>query len=289
MRSMIAATAIAVACVCTAAPARAQEMVYDPYEGMNRHLFAAHEAIDKAVLEPVARGYRRIAPRPVRSGVDNFLHNLTSPVILVNDLLQGEVRRAGVTVARFGVNSTVGVFGVFDPARDMGLERHDEDFGQTLAVWGVPSGPYLFIPVLGPTNLRDGAGRIVDIVIDPLNWNDFDGDDTVRVTRAVATGVSGREELLDEVADLRATSLDPYTTIRSSYGLLRYSAIQNGHGGAPALPTFEEIPQDETPPPTPETPQGQPGQQQQQPTTPGEHPAQADGMVQSVSASGVLQ
>jgi len=276
MRGLLAATAIA-ACLCAPVSAFAQEaqvqrQAYDPLEGTNRHLFAAHEAIDKAVLGPVARGYRAVTPHFVRTGVSNFLHNLRSPVIFTNDVLQGEFSRAGVTAARFGVNSTVGVLGFADPAVSLGLDSHDEDFGQTLGRWGVGTGPYIFIPVLGPTNLRDGAGRIVDLAFDPLTWAHFDGDDTARVTRTVVTGLAAREDVLDEVDAIRANSIDPYVTIRSSYGLLRESAIQNGREDVRSLPNFDEIPSDSaapapqvTPDATPSAPSG--GDQNQTPPT----------------------
>jgi phospholipid-binding lipoprotein MlaA len=123
----------------------------------------------------------------------------------------------------------------------MGLERHDEDFGQTLAVWGVESGPYLFIPAIGPTTVRDGIGSLVDLAIDPLNYLDGDDADTFQVSRAVVTGLSAREEVLDTVDNIRATSVDPYVTIRTSYGLLRQSAIQNGPANVQDLPEFETI------------------------------------------------
>jgi phospholipid-binding lipoprotein MlaA len=221
--------------------ANAQEAQSDPWEGFNRDMFTVHESVDQAVLEPVARGYRAITPRPVRQGVRNFLRNLRAPVIFVNDVLQGEVGRAGTTVARFGVNTTIGIGGVFDPATSMGLERHDEDFGQTLAVWGVDSGPYIFVPLLGPTTVRDGAGRIVDIAFDPLTWAEFDEVDEVRIGRTVLAGVSARELVLETVDDIRRDSPDPYVTIRSSYGLLRESAIQNGPTDVQDLPEFEDI------------------------------------------------
>jgi phospholipid-binding lipoprotein MlaA len=223
--------------------------VSDPWEGFNRELYAVHDGIDRVVLEPVARGYRAITPSFFRTGVSNFLSNLRSPVIFANDVLQAEPSRAGTTVARFGVNTTVGVLGLFDVAARIGLEPHDEDFGQTLAVWGVDAGPYIFIPVLGPTNLRDGFGRIVDIFIDPLTYAEFEGDDTFRTSRTVLTGVSAREALLDTIDDIRANSLDPYVSIRTSYGLLRESAISNGES-AP-LPEFEELPESELQPTEP--------------------------------------
>jgi phospholipid-binding lipoprotein MlaA len=240
MRGVLSVLGIA-ALLAAPGVANAQEAQSDPWEGFNRDMFAVHESVDQVVLEPVARGYRAITPRPVRRGVLNFLRNLRAPVIFVNDVLQGEVRRAGTTAVRFGVNSTIGIAGVFDPATRMGLERHDEDFGQTLAVWGVDSGPYVFVPLLGPTTVRDGAGRIVDIAFDPLTWAEFDEVDKVRTGRTILAGVATRELVLETVDDIRRDSLDPYVTIRTSYGLLRESAIQNGQADVQDLPEFEDI------------------------------------------------
>lgn len=241
MRGVLSVLTFA-ACLSAPAIASAQEAgVPDPWEGFNRNLFAVHETVDNAVLEPVARGYRAVTPSPVRKGVLNFLRNLRGPVIFANDVLQGEIGRAGTTAARFGVNTTIGIGGVFDPASSMGLERHDEDFGQTLAVWGVESGPYIFVPLLGPTTVRDGAGRIVDIAFDPLTW--FEGEDinTIRATRTVVAGIAARELVLETVGDIRRDAIDPYVTIRTSFGLLRESAIQNGPADVQDLPEFEDI------------------------------------------------
>ncbi|MGE0743222.1 MAG: VacJ family lipoprotein [Hyphomonadaceae bacterium] len=246
MRGALSAMTFA-ACLATPAVAQAQTQVPDPWEGFNRDMFAVHEAVDQAVLEPVARGYRAITPEPVREGVRNFLRNLRAPVILANDVLQGEVDRAGTTAARFAVNTTIGIGGVFDPASDMGLERHDEDFGQTLAVWGVESGPYLFVPLLGPTTVRDGVGRIADNAFDPLTYAQGEDADTVRIARGLLTAVSVRESLLETVDDLRANSLDPYVSLRSSYSLLRESAIQNGRVSTDDLPDFDDIPESSEP------------------------------------------
>lgn len=221
--------------------ASAQTAQSDPWEGFNRQMYAVHDGVDQAVLEPIARGYRFITPEFVQGGVLNFLRNLRGPVIFANDVLQGEFGRAGVTAARFGINSTLGIVGIFDPATGMGLERHDEDFGQTLAVWGVDSGPYIFVPLMGPTTVRDGAGRIVDIVFDPLTWLEFDEVDEVRIGRTILAGVAARELVLEAVDDIRRDSVDPYVTIRTSYGLLRDSAIQNGPTDVQDLPEFEDI------------------------------------------------
>jgi len=216
---------------------------------LRRHLSRATKAIrgrgltevDEAVVEPIARGYRAVTPGFFRAGVRNVLRNLRAPVIFANDVLQFEPSRAGTTAGRFVINSTIGIVGIFDPASSMGLERHDEDFGQTLAVWGVPDGPYLFIPLMGPSNVRDTFGRVVDTAFDPLTWAEFDEADEVRTARTVFTALSAREGVLETIDDIRRDSLDPYVTIRSSYGLLRESAIQNGPADVQDLPDFEEI------------------------------------------------
>lgn len=213
----------------------------DPWEGFNRSMFSVHESVDQSVLEPVARGYRAVTPGPLRQGVLNFLRNLRGPVIFANDVLQGEADRGLTTAARFAVNTTIGIAGIFDPASSMGLERHDEDFGQTLAVWGIDEGPYLFIPLMGPSNVRDTAGRVVDMIFDPLTYLNGDDADAWRAGRGVITGVATREQLLESVDDVRRDSLDPYSTIRSSYELLRASAVENGQTDVEDLPDFDEI------------------------------------------------
>lgn len=246
MRRTLLMLSVAAACLAPGL-AHAQAQQPDPWEGANRRLYSVHDAIDRAVLEPVARGYRAITPEPVREGVVNFLRNLRAPVTFANNLLQGDVGRAGVTAVRFGVNTTVGVAGIFDPAESMGLHRRDEDFGQTLAVWGASPGPYVFIPLLGPSNVRDVTGRVVDIAFDPLTWAEFEEEDTARVARGVMTGVSVRESALEGVEGIRRDSIDPYVTIRSSYALLRESAVRNGETNVQDLPEFEDF--DRTPEP----------------------------------------
>ncbi len=265
MRGKLAALSILAVCLCAPnAFAHTNDgQVSDPWEGTNRHLFALHEGIDKAVLEPIARGYRAVTPHFFRTGVTNFLNNLRSPVIFINDALQAHPKRAGTTAARFGINTTVGVLGLFDPASHMGLERHDEDFGQTLATWGVGSGPFVWIPVLGPSNVRDSIGSVVDIAFDPLTWATFDEADETRAIRTVIGGVSTREGLLDEVASVRENSIDPYVTFRSTYGLVRESAINNGPANVEQLPDFDAVPETDVTSPTvdsaPPAPQISPG------------------------------
>lgn len=245
MRGKISILALALALTAPSA-AFAQDGEGDPWEGFNRDMYAVHDSVDRAVLEPVARGYRAVTPSPVRQGVLNFLRNLRGPVIFANDLLQGEVGRGGVTAARFAVNTTIGVVGLFDPASGMGLERHDEDFGQTLAVWGVDEGPYIFVPLMGPSNLRDTTGRVVDTVFDPFTWMRGDDADAYRAGRTIVTGLVAREQVIEAVDDLQ-NSVDPYTSIRSSYNLLRESAIQNGRADVQDLPDFDDIPESADP------------------------------------------
>jgi phospholipid-binding lipoprotein MlaA len=244
----------------TAAPtvASADERVSDPFEGFNRAMFGVNEALDKALLEPAAKGYRAVTPTPVRSGVRNFLRNLKSPVILANDVLQAEPKRAGTTFLRFGVNTTIGVVGLFDVATPMGLERHDEDFGQTLGKWGVGSGPYLFLPIIGPTSIRDGVGSIADVAMDPINYARFDGDDAFRISRAVLGGLTARTDAIETIDNLRETSLDPYVTVRSTYSLYRAAAIKNGRTDVQNLPDFDEIPPAPGEPPAAPAPEAAP-------------------------------
>jgi phospholipid-binding lipoprotein MlaA len=245
MRGKISILALALALTAPSV-AFAQDGEGDPWEGFNRDMYAVHDSVDRAVLEPVARGYRAVTPSPVRQGVLNFLRNLRGPVIFANDLLQGEVGRGGVTAARFAVNTTVGIAGLFDPASGMGLERHDEDFGQTLAVWGVDEGPYIFVPLMGPSNLRDTTGRVVDTVFDPFTWMRGDDVDAYRAGRTALAALSAREQVIEAVDDLQ-NSVDPYTSIRSSYNLLRESAIQNGRSDVQDLPDSDDIPESTDP------------------------------------------
>jgi phospholipid-binding lipoprotein MlaA len=230
------------------AEAYAEEAVSDPFEGFNRAMFGVNETLDKAILEPVAKGYKAVTPTPVRSGVRNFLRNLKSPVILANDVLQAEPKRAGVTLLRFGVNTTVGVVGLFDVATPMGFERHDEDFGQTLGKWGVGPGPYLFLPLMGPMNIRDGVGNIADAAMDPISYAQFDGEDAFRISRGVLTALTARTDAIETIDSIRETSIDPYVTTRTTYALYRAAAIRNGRTDVQNLPEFDEIP------PSPEAP-----------------------------------
>ncbi|MGX9966914.1 MlaA family lipoprotein [Roseomonas sp. F4] len=207
----------------------------DPLEPLNRGAYFVHDGIDTLVLRPAAEIYRVFLPPEVRTAIRNVLANLRTPVILANDLLQGETQRAATTTGRFLVNTTVGIGGIFDRATDFGLIGHTEDFGQTLAVWGAPEGPYLFIPVLGPSSPRDVVGFAGDVAMNPLTYTGSSETwEAINITRTATTAVDTREALIEPIDQVRASSLDPYATIRSAYRQRRVVEIRNEPTGAAA-------------------------------------------------------
>ena len=212
----------------------------DPLYGWNKSMFAVNTAVDKAVIKPSARRYRAVVPRPGRDGVRNVLNNLKSPLIFGSDVLQGQPGRAGQTLARFVINSTVGLVGIFDIAKRQGIPRHDEDMGQTLGVWGIHAGPYVVLPILGPSNFRDMTGLIMDIAFDPLTYMRYKGRTLTYLGRAGVDGLSVREANLETVDTLRNTSIDEYTSEKTAYAQFRNNAIANGKIDMNALPDFDD-------------------------------------------------
>lgn len=218
----------------------------DPIEPVNRAIFRFNQGLDSVLLKPLATIYREVLPQTLQDGIRNFLNNLRSPVILANNLLQGDVDGAGETIARFTVNTIVGFGGFGDPAGDLGAEYRDEDFGQTLAVWGAGEGPYLMLPIFGPSNPRDVVGLVVDTLIDPINiWASNTDRDAIPVSRTVVRGIDRRSRNIKTIEDLEKSSLDFYATIRSLYRQVRDDAIRNGEGGdsipSPSISLDEEI------------------------------------------------
>ncbi len=214
------------------------ETVYDPLEPLNRSIFKVNQAVDFIVIRPVAATYRQVVPDPLQEMVTNFLRNLATPVTLLNELLQGDLEGAEVAVTRFFLNSTVGVAGLVDIAgyNTPELAHRSEDFGQTLGVWGVGDGPYLVLPLLGPSNLRDGAGRIVDSATDPLTYVD---EETFTWTRLGLTVVDARSRSLDALDEIERSSIDFYAAIRSLYWQNRRSEIFDGR--PPVSDTFPDF------------------------------------------------
>lgn len=211
------------------------EQTNDPLEPLNRGMSFVNDGLDTLALRPAAEAYRIFIPPELRISVRNMLGNLRSPVILLNDVLQGETQRAGNTLGRFVLNTTLGVGGVFDVATGFGLPGHGEDFGQTLALWGMPEGPYLFLPIFGPSNPRDLLGTGVDAVSNPISY--LTGGElleAVTSTRIVLQALDTREGLIEPLDALRRGSLDPYAALRSAYRQRRAAEIRNPPVGSPA-------------------------------------------------------
>lgn len=203
--------------------------VRDPFETVNRLIFAVNLAADAIIIRPAAEFYRFAVPAPGRAAVRNFMRNLSSPVILANDLFQGEFGRAGTTTKRFFLNTTIGLGGLLDVATGMGHEYHDEDFGQTLGSYRIGGGIYLVLPVLGPSNLRDAFGTGVDFFLDPLNtWARNTDRDAIPLGRTAAEGLDFRARNIETIDELQKSSLDFYAAVRSLYKQTRDSAIRNG-------------------------------------------------------------
>jgi phospholipid-binding lipoprotein MlaA len=208
------------------ADAEATAVAYrDPLEGMNRKIFWFNDKVDVWVLEPAAKGWTLITPRRARACVSNFFGNLRFPIVAVNDLLQGKFVDSATDVGRFAVNTTVGVLGFFDPATGFGLERHNEDFGQTLGVWGMPPGPYLVLPLLGPSNPRDLLGFGVDYA---LSVTPFFVDQYVLIGVRAIDIVNERALILEEVRDAKEAAIDYYSFVRDAYAQRREALISDG-------------------------------------------------------------
>jgi len=193
----------------------------DPFEGWNRAMFSFNQKADKYVLKPLAEGYQAITPAPVRKGVSNFFNNLGEPITAVNSVLQAKPGKAARSLTRFLFNTTFGLLGLFDVAGAMGIEHEKEDLGQTLAYWGVGSGPYLVLPILGPSNLRDLGGRVVDRPLNPVSWQDEVGMTEVLFT----DGIQTRAQLLG--VEPKSVG-DPYVLMRSAYEQRRRYEINDG-------------------------------------------------------------
>ena len=198
----------------------------DPLQAYNRVMFAFNERADQYALKPVAKAYRFITPKPVQFVVGNFFSNLGDLWTGFNNLLQGKGKAAASDTARFFVNSTLGFLGFADVATEMGLEKHNEDFGQTLGWWGVPSGPYFVIPLLGPSTIRDAASRPVDTYGQPYMWQD--GHDALKWSLWAVDKVHTRASLLDAEGALNDAALDKYTLMRDGWLARRRNQVYDG-------------------------------------------------------------
>ena len=214
----------------TLAQASGEEAVNDPLESLNRSIFEFNEGLQDVLLRPIAKFYNANVNLTVRQGISNFLDNLSSPVIFANDLLQGEFERALTTFGRAFINTTIGIVGFADVASKFGLERHDEDFGQTLAVYGMGEGFYLVLPIFGPSSPRDAIGKLViDPYLDPLGlWLGNTDRQNIQYTLAGANGLDEYAGIVDELNQVKKTSVDYYAAVRSLYRQKRKTEINNG-------------------------------------------------------------
>src|ERR1700738_3076223 len=221
-----------------------QEDFNDPLEDTNRKIFDFNQVVDRNVLVPIAKTYRTVLPDPVRDSLRDFLRHLREPLIFANDALQGEFERAGQTFARFTLNSTLGVGGLIDVAGRWGeLPYHEDDLGLTFGVWGIPEGPYLVVPVLGPATPRDLGGQVAEGFGDPFNRLVTGNPYTLYWIPFVRGGVAGidqRSRYIETLADIERTSLDYYATIRSLYRQRRAALIRPEPGNLPPPAGFSQ-------------------------------------------------
>jgi phospholipid-binding lipoprotein MlaA len=233
MRFLRIAAAFAAAAILAGCATQRAPSPRDPLEPMNRAVFEFNDAADKAVFKPVAQGYRAVLPDMVRTGVRNFFSNMRDPWIAVNQLLQGKVEAALSDGWRFIVNTTFGIGGIFDVAADMRLPKHNEDFGQTLAVWGLGDGPYLVIPIWGPSTVRDGVGLVADAYAYlPWwipDWLDLEHRVAWQNSLTALDFVNIRSNLLDATNILEEAALDRYAFVRDAYFQRRRNLIYDGN------------------------------------------------------------
>lgn len=198
----------------------------DPYEDYNRAMYSFNDALDQAIFKPLGQGYNAIVPAPVNKGVSNFFNNISDVTSAVNNLLQFKVGRAISDVGRVAVNSTIGIAGLFDVASNMNMPRYNEDFGQTLGTWGVASGPYIVLPVIGPSSGRDTVGVVADWFTDPITYIE---DDAVRWGLRGLDLVDTRAGLLNASRVLDSAAIDPYAFVRDAYLQKRLSDVHDGN------------------------------------------------------------
>lgn len=210
---------------CASVPPGSAADPRDPFERYNRAMFSFNKTVDDKVLRPVATGYVNVIPDLIRTAIGNFFGNIGDVWTAVNNYLQGKPSEGTSDVARVVLNSTFGIVGLIDVATPVGLAQHDEDFGQTLGVWGVKSGPYLVLPIFGASTVRDGLARPVDLYVDPINQiSNVSVENSARALRLV----DDRAALLDSTHMMEDAALDPYLFVRDAYLQRRESRVRDG-------------------------------------------------------------
>jgi phospholipid-binding lipoprotein MlaA len=234
---LVSVAALSSACTSMRSPSEA-----DPLEGLNRSVDGFNQVVDKAVVKPLAQGYDKITAPEVKLIIGNFFSNLDDFSIAVNNLLQGKPKAAGSDITRFALNTTIGIVGLADVATELGFQKNDEDFGQTLGVWGVGSGPYLVLPLLGPSTFRDAPARFVDAPLDPMYHYD---DVRVRNSLLVVGAVDKRARLLPATDLVERVALDQYAFVRDAFLKRREIQIRDG-APDPNEQTYEDYDEDES-------------------------------------------
>jgi phospholipid-binding lipoprotein MlaA len=246
-QSLVILAMIASGCATQSANQQAaavgEENFHDPLENTNRKIFDFNQVVDRSVIAPAAKGYRAALPEPVREMVHDFLNNLDEPLNFANATLQGRFGYAKDAFVRFVLNSTIGMAGFVDVAGRWGIPYRDNDLGVTFGVWGIPDGPYLVVPILGPSDPRDLAGIAIQSFGDP--WNRITSGEPwtlywIPYARGALTALDQRSRYLDTLADIERTSLDYYATIRSLYRQRRAALVRGEHGNLPPNPAFTQ-------------------------------------------------
>jgi len=198
----------------------------DPFESFNRKVYTFNDTIDRAAVKPIAQAYVKAVPNPIRAGVSNILSNLNDISVALNNILQGKLKNAFSDLGRFTINTTVGLFGIFDVASTTGLDKNDEDFGQTLGYWGIGDGPYIVLPFFGPSNLRDSVSRVVDIKTSAINLMLEPKDRNILFSFNI---IHRRSQLLNASNILSIAAIDEYEFVRDAYFQKRLNQIYDGN------------------------------------------------------------
>ncbi len=223
-RLLLCSLVLGVLSGCVTLPPNAPRSPQDPFERWNRGVYKFNDALDRGVTKPIARGYVKAVPQPIRKGVSNFWANLNMTTVMINDTLQGKLKAAATDLGRFLLNTTVGFGGLLDPATHIGMPHNDEDFGQTLGHWGVHPGPFIELPVLGPSDMRDAPGKLVDVYTNPWEyvrnpWVEWSGYGLYLID--VRTGLLSFDSTIQ-------SAYDPYALIRDTYLKRRAYLVSDG-------------------------------------------------------------
>lgn len=238
--SFLALAALLAGCATSQDPATRTDGINDPYEAQNRSIHAFNKGLDRNLVRPVSQGYAFIVPPEIRDTVNNFSDNLSEPGIVINSLLQADLRGAGIATTRFLMNSTIGLLGFFDPATELMITRHETDFGETLAVWGVGEGAYIELPVFGPSTQRDAVGFFTDIFTNPLTFFTLDASPEryIPPTAWAGAALNDRDQLSGTIDSILYDSADSYAQSRSIY--LQNRRFELGDGQTDDIDPFED-------------------------------------------------